>query len=304
MIKMQSKYLKICSLLLLLVIAYSCSEPSGPKTYPAPVTELLATSIDSTTVSIKWHPSTTESDAAFDRYVVTIAGTDGFTRIDTILRVSNPYQVSRLKPDVVYRFDVNAMIRNGDLSEKTSVVWSPAFRFTDLTTDKPIRIYEADRGDGSGLDLFNPENQMARVLHVDSAIYWNLGLMINDSAYFGAPKLLNYNYNDAALIRTEITDYYFDMPSMNLVYTPESLVKGNFSECLINLTAIEPQIKSNLILIVRTMEIPFSDWNYAKVLIRKNGEKLIQGSGNNRFIECEISYQKIRGIPYAKKPIH
>ncbi len=287
-----------------IVALNSCSEPAGPKKYPAPVTYLLATSIDSNSIMIQWQPSATEVDPAFDRYIVKINGTDGYSRSDTILRVSNPHKISGLNQDYVYGIDIYTMIKGGELSEKTSVVWAPAFRFTEESSGEPIRVYEQASLNGCGLDLYDTESNRARVLTLDSSHFWNLGLSVGNNVQFGTPSLLNFNYKDNPPCYTEISDFYYDTPTLDIVYTTDPLSIGVFSQKLINLTEIETQIKSHLIVIVRTKEPGQSLSNYAKILIKKIDGKFLQGTANNRYIECEISYQKSLSVPYAKKPIH
>ena len=45
-----------------------------------------------------------------------------------------------------------------------------------------------------------------------------------------------------------------------------------------------------------------TDYNYAKVLVKYNNGSFLQGTSPNRYVEFEISYQKVTGVPYAKVP--
>jgi hypothetical protein len=288
-----------------LVALYSCSDPAGPKKYPAPVVDLVATSIDSTSISINWVASATESNPAFDRYVVSVNGTDGYSRWDTILRVSNPYKISGLKQEVIYRIDVYTMIKGGELSEKSSIVWAPAYRFKEVLAGVPIRVYEQSSPLGCGLDLFFPETLKPRTLPLDSSQSWNLALSIDSNVMFGSPRLLGYDYKEKLPAFTEISDFYYDTPTLDIVYGSEPLNVALYSSKLVNLTEVEPQIKSHLILLVRTRETGDSiNFNYDKILIKKIDGKFLQGTATNRYIECEISYQKTLNVGYAKKPVH
>jgi len=299
------KFYIACLALTAIVTLYSCSDPAGPKKYPAPVTELVATSIDSTSIRIKWLASVTESDPAFDRYIVSINGTDGYIRQDTILRVSNPYKISGLKQEVIYRIDVYTMIKGGELSEKTSVVWAPAYRFKEIYSSVPIRIYEQDSPKGCGIDLFESTTRKPRILTLDSSEYWSMGLSVDTNVRFGSARLLGYDFKDKLPAFTEISDFYYDTPILDIVYGTDPLNVALYSSKLVNLTEIEPQIKSHLILLVRTRETGDSvNFNYAKILIKKIDGKFLQGTAGNRYIECELSYQKTPNVGFAKKPVH
>jgi hypothetical protein len=43
-----------------------------------------------------------------------------------------------------------------------------------------------------------------------------------------------------------------------------------------------------------------TNWNYAKVLVERGSGGFLQGTGNDRYIQMKISYQKTVGVPYAK----
>jgi hypothetical protein len=297
-------YILILAFLGLIVIS-SCSDPAGPKKYPAPVYDLMATSIDSSSIGIKWQPSATETDPAFDRYVVKIVSSDGNVRWDTILRVSNPYKISGLQQGFTYTIEVYAMVKGGDLSVKTSIVWAPAYRFKELFSGVPIRLYEQASAKGCGLDLLDPEILKPRVLGLDSSDRWNVGLTIGNNLMFGSARLLGYDFKDKKPLYSEISDFYYDTPTLDIVYGTDPLVNLLFSEKLVNLTEVEPQVKSHLILIIRTREPdPSNYFNYAKILIKKIDGKFLQGTAGNRYIECELSYQKTIHIPYAKKAVN
>ncbi|MFN3270901.1 MAG: hypothetical protein ACK42G_09955, partial [Candidatus Kapaibacteriota bacterium] len=98
---------------------------------------------------------------------------------------------------------------------------------------------------------------------------------------------------------TEISEDIFLTNTLDNVFDSQALNARNFStNYYIDLA--DPDYKNGIVIIVRTKAPGATDWNYAKVLIKPGPNGLLQGTPDNRYIECEISYQKKTGVPYAK----
>jgi len=123
----------------------------------------------------------------------------------------------------------------------------------------------------------------------------DLGLYTRDNKLIiASPTLLKQYYQSLPdnLRATEIAaEVYTNVNSLNDVFDSEALNAKTFAEREIDLT----QYSGNIVLVVRT-----ADNHYAKVLVKYVNGSFLQGSEPNRYVECEVSYQKAAGVPYAR----
>jgi hypothetical protein len=82
------------------------------------------------------------------------------------------------------------------------------------------------------------------------------------------------------------------------VFDSQALDAKNFAERSIDLT----QLASSTVLVVRYKYPGENEYHYAKILIKYVNGSFLQGTSPNRYVEFEISYQKVAGVPYAKIP--
>lgn len=303
---------KILSLLFVSLLTFaviSCSDdPVGPaddNRTPAPPANAKAQSANETSIKVMWDKSTDEADSAFAGYILKITGDDNTTSIDTIPATFNPVQVNQLSQGVIYTVEIRALFKNGNRSTATTVLWSPAFRFTKNVNDEIIKLYESSSQLGSGLDVYDATEKKPKTLKVASGEYWTIGLDTrNNQVIVASPTLIDYNYPTTPGY-TEISQTYFDATSLDDIYDSEALNVGSFSPYSVPLHAITNDITKNIVLIVRTKESGSNDFNYAKILIKKQaGNTWLAGTSPNRYVEVEVSYQQKANVPYAKKPLN
>ncbi|ROL56002.1 fibronectin type III domain-containing protein [Bacteroidetes/Chlorobi group bacterium Naka2016] len=295
----------LASFLLAFWVFTACDETTNT-TEPNPTVagpdSMKATSLNETTVRLRWKLSPDESKTYFKDYVLYISPGAFAPRI--IPKGTNTIDVTGLSDGTVYTFELRA--RNVDDKESVGsakIQWSPAYRFTKNINDEAIRVYETASQFGSGLQLYDPNSGKPRTLKVASGEFWNLGVYTKGEAslytanYIASNNL--YNFPTSPSYITEISEDIFLTNTLDNVFDSQALNARNFStNYYIDLA--DPDYKNGIVIIVRTKAPGATDWNYAKVLIKPGPNGLLQGTPDNRYIECEISYQKKTGVPYAK----
>lgn len=270
------------------------TNPTNPQVPNAP-TNLMATSSSSTEVSVKWTPSTSESDPLFAGYVLTVTGGGAMAPI-ALTAAQNPYKVAGLQEGTVYTFSLKAKFTNDEVSDAATVQWSPAARFIDNENDAPIRVYETASTYGSGLVVYNPDTQKPKSAKVSDGASWTLGLYTKNSEIaIGSPKSLSYTYGTQPGT-VEIGNIFTGVNSLDEVYGSQALSSMTFSEKKIDLT----QYTSNIVIVLRYHMTGQTDWNYAKVLVKYTSGAFLQGIADNRYVECIVSHQLVTGVAYSR----
>jgi len=300
------KTLSLLFVSLLTFAVISCTDdPVGPaddNRTPAPPANAKAFSANESSIKVMWDKSTDEADSAFAGYILRISGDDNTVSIDTIPATLNPVQVNRLTQGVIYTVEIRALFINGNRSTATTVRWSPAFRFTRNVNDGVIKMYEYASQLGSGLDVYDAAEKKPKTLKVGSGEFWTIGLDTrNNQVIVASPTLISYNFPTTPGY-TEISSNYFDAESLDDIYDSEALNVGNFATYAVPLHSLTGDINKNIVLIIRTKESGSNDFNYAKVLIKKQtGNTWLAGTSPDRYIEVEVSYQEKANVPYAKR---
>ncbi|MCX7880237.1 MAG: fibronectin type III domain-containing protein [Ignavibacteria bacterium] len=304
---MQTKpYFFLIFLVALFALITSCEETTPVDETPlvAPPDSLRATSIDSSTVRLRWKLSSDESKTYFKDYVLYIE--PGAFAPKYISKGTNTFDVTGLSDGVIYTFTLKARNSDDEVSSgSVSLQWSPAFRFIKNINDEPIRVYETASQFGSGLQLYDQTNKKPRTLKVASGQFWNLGLYtkLNEQTIYTANYIHEnnlYNFPTAPTYTTEISEDVFLTNTLNNVFDSQALNAKKFSKD-IAIDLKDPDFRNGVVIIVRTRPAGQTEWNYAKVLIKPaSGGGLLHGNPDNRYIECEISYQRKPGVPFAK----
>jgi hypothetical protein len=293
----------------LAVILNSCNDTTtnpvdNPQPKPSPVTNLMATSINDSTVAIKFDASPSETNSLFKNYILSVYENSPTAANNFPINAgTNSYNVSGLTEGKIYNFQIVANYTNDSASTPVVIQWSPASRFELNVNSEPIWVYETLSGFGSGLMLFNLAGGAPKVLKTTSNEGWDLGLYTkNDSIIFGSATQLNYNLTVIPK-PTQILSDYFKANSLNEVYDSQAMNAGareaKYDDQAFDFTGLNPT--NNSIFYVRKADAN-NKYNYAKVMIMKNpnGAGFLQGTAPNRYFVIQISYQKTAGVPYAK----
>jgi hypothetical protein len=264
-------------------------------TPPSAPSNAMATSKNNTSVIVKWTPSTDSKVVRHKVYIYQGSGAKG--AYPTTTKTEDRMTITGLTEGVVYTFIVKAVTASGMESiEDVSVDWSPASRFYENTSTK---IYEFDSDLGSGLDLYDaaaggPVNRKAT-----EKSKWNIGIDTrNGKLLFQSGSEITVGSTNAQETHISL-DYFDNALSLDNVFDSKAFTTGNFAARSIEL--LESEFNGEgVVFIVRTSEPGQTEYNYAKVLIKKDGGKFLQGTSPNRYIDCIISYQKVAGVPYAR----
>lgn len=301
---MVKSMLKINALLLALfaVVMVGCNtneDPVNPGTTPNPPTALMATSVNATTVGLKW---TAPSNPAATSYEVTATPTNGGASVVKTFTTTSG-SVDGLVANTEYTFTVKSL--NGTSKSTTGAVikWAGAARYTTNIT-----LYETASGNGSGMTFPNTAG-----LRIAQGGQWDLCLDTRDNTSttpptpsfdIGSPTKSSYTDNaskfpngDQARV-TLLGKTWSGVSSLDDVYESVDLsLAGTLGEALINFNAANTS-GSPFAFVVKT-----ASGNFAKVLVKASNGKLLQGTSPNRYVDLEVSYQSGANLPYALKNI-
>ena len=299
------KKLSLMTALVAVMFAFNACEEdtvSPVADTPSAPIGLQATSINGTTVHIKWQDASDIDKSMLKDYTVSYypENTSATNAPElTAPKSGEAFEISGLDTDKVYIFDVVTNYDNGNSSTKSTIKWAPSQRFVQLDANT-IKLYASDvSGKGSGLKLptfdaifseYTPE-----VLTVANIADWNLGLYTKSGVVkFGSASALDYAGASAATQSSMISEAV-PAASLNDVFDSQALDNKNYSKDVQDLT----NATSSIVVYVKST-ISGQD-HYAKVFLKNVGGSFLQGTPGNQYVEIEISYQINAGFPYAKK---
>ena len=295
------KFSKLTTLFTLMIalgfIFTACDNTTDPVAepvvkYPNAPTALMATSLNETSVSLKWTLSTSEADTNFTGYVVY---TDGSGPINVAKGIST-FTLATLENAKEYTFTVKSVYRDGKESQTSpSIKWAPAYRFVENINSAPIRLYVSSSSLGSGLNIFDVDGSAPKGLKVASLELWTLGIETKTANVlkFGPASSLDYDATGKTLKTVYLVSTPVFANSLNDVFDSEVLSAKTFSTDFVDLNSLNSNGK-NAVFYVKEMRDGKA--HYAKVLV-KNNNGFLQ---NDEYIECEVSYQSGDDLPYAK----
>lgn len=301
----------LASLLLASTVFFaSCEENSlidPPSGTPMAPTNIMVSTRSANSIAVKW------SRPAADTVTVTgfdvIATPSGGTPITATSNLGTDTMliVSGLTEGTVYTFTVRAKAGSNMSPASSGVMWAPAKRTTSSG-----KIYVSASSLGSGLNLASGAN-----LTIANGGQWDICLDDKDgNILVGSPGVSGYvnssfqfpNGQDAKIVR--IGTKVYTANSLNEIWENTSFgtAQGDnnpqYAENLINLSSSQYSPANGgvgFIAAVFTGPNNTTPVNFAKVLIKTNTAKtsFVQGSGNDRYVEVEVSYQSSQNTPYA-----
>ncbi len=274
---------------LVALIMVGCNENTTDPTDSVPnaPTSLMATSNSSTQISLKWTPPTA---GTFKSYTLQVTATG----LDTTFTISDAtaagFVATGLTNGTKYTFSLKSVNGTAKSATAATISWSPATRFAN-----DIRIYEASSSKGSGLRLYNDITLAPEVLNISGGSLWDFGIDnkgITDSLDSGSPGALSFVIAPRRI--TLMGKIYSNVTSLDDIYESADLtVSSEGAYTLPNVAT------GGYCMVLKT-----ADGNFAKVLIKSVGGKILQGTAPDRYCQVEISYQTAKGVPHAEvKPI-
>jgi hypothetical protein len=217
------------------------------------------------------------------------------------------YTVNNLTAGKAYTFSVYA-VRGGAASTASSIEWSGALRYPNASTT--LRMYESNSNLGSGLTLDpslggplnvkvgtsnpNPERVQLAIYtkNADPNVFSIGAANAFDEYKQGAANAFDQN--------TYISTSSYPALSLSDWYSAASIAGAIPTDG--NVRAFDlPNAQTGQMgqgFYVRTGTT--ANYHYARVFVKNNGGKLLQGTAPDRYVELEISYQQTANIPYAK----
>lgn len=285
-------YLAGLAVALVLVSCETTTSPTDPvKTAPGAPTELMATSIDSGTIRIRWVAADTGATATGFIVVVEEDGSNNPQELP-VGSASSTINVSNLTTGTVYNFTVYAVNDTARSGQSPTIKWAPASRYT-----ANIRLYETESDMGSGLMMPNTAG-----LTIGQGGMWDLCLDTRGEVYdIGSPR--NSSYTDEQMPpefpngdvarETLIGKVWENVTSLDDIYESADLTQETLLEKLLTFNDADAS-GSAFAFVVKT-----SSGNFAKVMVTAAGGKLLQGTAPDRYIDLVVSYQSGVDVPYA-----
>lgn len=282
----------LAAMTLVALIMVGCNENTTNvvDTVPNAPTGMMATSLGKDKIAVKW---TAPTAGTFTGYKLKLTGI-GMDTTFIVDKTTGGYEVSGLTEGTKYTFALTSVNGTAMSATAATITWSPATRFTTLDgtpTGNAIRLYESSSSKGSGLRLYDPTTKLPQVLTVSGGgSAWDIGIDnkgITDSLDTGSPGALNFTINNPRA--TLIGKIYSNVNSLDDIYETADLTVSSQG-----LYTLPNSSTGGYAFVLKTAE-----GNFAKVLFKSIGGKILQGSGTERYVTVEISYQMVAGVPHA-----
>lgn len=290
----------------------SCEDDTEDPVLPGAPTNLQATSIDSTTIAIKWELSADHGTEGFVGYVLNVIDETGasFVTDREILDYAfdDVENIDGLTHGKKYTISV-ASVNNDGTSDAISIEWSPAYRLNETLNNVTVRVYGAQSQNGSGLKVYTDwdglDGHGPEVLSVARKAEWNLAFDdTGGKIRFGSANEVSIGQSsDNPLYPAKLSNRYYNSTDLNSVFDSKALNKdATFNEDIITLTDEKYASLDGLVLVFAVPTDQENIYNYGKILIKKDtsDDNYVFNEGNDQYIECVISYQRKEDVPYAK----
>lgn len=279
----------------------SPTDPSDPDV-SAP-TNLRAVS-DHGKVGLMWTASTSINQSNFGSYRITAVNKNtGVSTSFDVPKNATEGGITNLNNGTRFQFTIHSVTTQGKLSKDSSTIeWSAAVRHTNDMSGLPIRVYATTSTlFPSALDMHN-DNMKAEVLPLLGAAFATRA----DLFVFAQNNTsvdLEIKSPHLSTVNPGLVTEFSNVPSVNV----DSLNQDYSTTPPATSTYILPSIKVSDAL-VNTGRIVYgrlkrgNDLYYFRLLIRKGVDgRLVQGSGPDRYLEFEVSFQDVRNVPFAKR---
>jgi len=277
----------LAAMTLVALIMIGCNENTTDvaDTAPSAPTGMMATSLGADKIAVMW---TSPTAGTFTSYKLQLTAT-GVDTTFTVDKAVNAYELSGLTEGTIYKFSLKSVNGTAMSATAATISWSPASRFTTIGGNE-IRLYETSASKGSGLRLYNSTTKTPEVLSISSGDNWDIGIFnrdLPDSLDTGSPGALNLTINKPRA--TLIGKIYNNVNSLDEIYEAADLtVLAAGAYTLPNVAT------GGIAFVVKT-----ADGNFAKILVKSNGGKILQGTAPDRYVAVEFSYQMVAGVPHA-----
>ncbi|MDZ4745882.1 MAG: fibronectin type III domain-containing protein [bacterium] len=286
---------------LVALVAVSCNTNDGPVdpgTTPNAPTSLQAQSRSETAVALQWNASASGVSPSGYRVLYNVKSSAVTDSITVTGATSTTAVVTGLTFGVIYEFSVKALNGSTASVASGSIEWAPAKRSGIL------KLYSGfNPAEGSGLVVF--ENAPA-VASINQGRLWDLAFDdVTDPSrpHIASPGQTAYVNNSFEFSNGQVakTVYlgrqYTNISSLDEIWETTDLDDDSLNkEKFYDLSSIGGTGSFGFVFASRAQSGIFT---YGKALVIRTNNTFIQGSGTNKYIEVQVSYQTNPSIPYA-----
>lgn len=268
--------------------------PSNPTAYSA----------DTTSVGLRWTPSSNAGLADMEAYQITVKQGSSTIKTETAGKTDSTKVVGGLAPGI-YTFEILAKATSSSTSyensNSVSVTWAPANR---LTTEgsAPIDVYEIRSTlGGSGVQFYYGGTRAPRVLSIGvSAGFQQVIDALLDTSSTGQVRLSSAHLNPLLSGQARRTRFSTVETNADNLNQGRSTPPDPSTYTLSSVILAPGTVTTGKIFYAVT-----SDTNYVRVYVQRDAtsSSLLSASQPNRRARIQLSYQTLRNVIYAK-PIH
>ncbi len=293
-------YTFLVLLVLQVIIGCDSSQPADPSPLLPSAPNDLRASAGSSAVFLAWTPSSDANHPEFAGYRITVRLSGDSVRQQIDLDKDSTCLVTGLMNGNMYTLDVHSRATTGLLSTTSvSIEWSPAERRAQVAANQPLRVYAVTAsGYPSAVDLWTPDLSV-ELLH------------LNTDAFRERASLYLHTLGNASALIIRSPELAFDPGPQTRFATGYEAEANSLNE---QLASSPPDTAA-----YTATFITLPNGTYAKgrvyfgKLIRPGGDiyfrmlvkrgangRMVQGTGENRYIEIEVSVQSAAGNVFAK----
>jgi hypothetical protein len=303
---MKTTMIRTLALALLISVTFVACDEDGDNpitTDPevAAPTNLMAASADNAVI-LSWTASLDETADNFGTYDISVLN---LATNATLVPKSAPkgatgLTISGLTNGVRYQFTIRSRTDLGNEStDFATIEWSPAFRQNQDVNNFPIKVYATTSTSfNSAIDLYN-SNGKAEVIPQSGQTFKDRGDMYvyasSSSSTLSIISPMEANNQGMETQFSNVTPVDVDALDNQLASEPPAGSTYNQK----SITLDNAGVSAGRIYWGRLVR--GTDFFYFRMLIKKgtNG-KLVQGTGNDRFVEMNVSFQNAPNNPFAK----
>jgi len=259
------------------------------------VTNLKAYSAGTNSVGLEWTATSDTSTLDFLQHEIDVKfGSSSIISI-AVPKLATSTTIAGLTEGAIYTFDVIVVASSNSQtyvnSNPTTIQWAPARR------SPPVKMFEiASPVDSAGLEFLpntphvlsarNTATQQIIDVLLDTSSAGNIILRSGDQNPFLVGQGRHTKFS-TEVSNSDGLDFGRDLPPALGTYTQSSVtIPSTFVTSGVVFYAVS------------------ADNNYVRILIQRNVSSLVVGSSPNRYIQIQISYQNIPGVPFAKLDGH
>jgi hypothetical protein len=299
---MKSLYVFALCCITAAVLLTACSDDPADPVEPdvAAPTALRASSAEQSII-LSWTPSSSENQDNFDGYKVVALNRSTNVSKTVYTTAGDGFVFTGLDNGTRYQFTVRAVSTSGKESQgAVTIEWAPAARRYVDVNDEPIRVYATTSKLPSAVDLYNPDGKTEVIdqsgeefrLRGDFYVY----APDNSTNYLKLVSPDQANNQGQETDFSEVSPYRVDDLDANVTTVPPALSTYKLKELVI--TALTSE--TGMVYYGRIKRQ--NEYNYFRLLILRGANgSLVQGSGDDRYVEMQVSFQHVRNLNYAKQ---